>query len=119
MDHYTGHGQRNIEVQQALMNENTGRINERVQETVAGVQSTVHRAMEGFKQMQETGDGAKTAIDDVLERIKGTVNEMVERVKPAADLLSYAQQSPWLWVGGAVLLGYILGSPAREDSSAP
>jgi hypothetical protein len=119
MDHHTGHGQRNIEVQQAVTTENTGRINERVQETVAGLQSTVHRAMEGFKQMQETGDEAKTAVDELLEGVKGTVNEMVERVKPAADLLGYAQQNPWLWVGGALLLGYILGSPAREDSSAP
>ena len=72
MDHHTGHGQRNIEVQQAVMNENTGRINERVQETVAGVQSTVHCAMEGFKQVQETADGAKTAVAELLERVKGT-----------------------------------------------
>jgi ElaB/YqjD/DUF883 family membrane-anchored ribosome-binding protein len=74
--------------------------------------------LEGFKQMQTTGDGAKTAIDEVLERVKDTVNEMVERMKPATDLLSYAQQNPWLLVGGAVLMGYVLGGLAREDSSA-
>ena len=34
MDHHTGHGQRNIEVQQAVMTENMGRINKRVQETL-------------------------------------------------------------------------------------
>jgi ElaB/YqjD/DUF883 family membrane-anchored ribosome-binding protein len=118
MDQYIGHSQRNTEMQQAVMTENTERINARVQETVAGVQSTVHRALEGFKQMQTTGDGAKTAIDEVLERVKGTVNEMVERMKPATDLLSYAQQNPWLLVGGAVLMGYVLGGLAREDSSA-
>jgi ElaB/YqjD/DUF883 family membrane-anchored ribosome-binding protein len=118
MDQHTGHGPRNIQVQEAVMTENMGRIKERVQETVEGVQSTVHRAMEGFKQMQTTGDGAKTAVDELLERVKGTVNEMVERVKPAADLLGYAQQNPWLLVGGAVLIGYILGSLAREDPSA-
>jgi ElaB/YqjD/DUF883 family membrane-anchored ribosome-binding protein len=100
------------------MTENTERINARVQETVAGVQSTVHRALEGFKQMQETGDGAKSAVDELLEGVKGTVNDMVERVKPAADLLGYAQQNPWLWVGGAVLMGYVLGGLAREDPSA-
>ena len=118
MDQHTGHSQRNTEVQQAVMTENTERINERVQETVAGVQSTVHRALEGLKQMQTTGDGAETAVDELLERVKGTVNEMVERVKPATDLLSYAQQNPWFLVGGAVLIGYTLGSFAREHTSA-
>jgi ElaB/YqjD/DUF883 family membrane-anchored ribosome-binding protein len=118
MDQYTGHSQRNPEMQQAVMTENTERINARVQETVAGVQSTVHRALEGFKQMQTTGDGAKTAVDEVLERVKGTVNEMVERMKPAADLLDDVQQNPWLLMGSVILMGYILGSFAREHSSA-
>ena len=104
-------------MQQAVITENTERINERVQETVAGVQSTVHRALEGLKQMQTTGDGAETAVDELLERVKGTVNDMVERMKPATDLLSYAQQNPWLLVGGAVLMGYVLGRLAREDPS--
>ena len=118
MDQHTGHSQRNTEIPQAVMTENTERLNERVQETVVGVQSMIHRALEGFKQMQTTGDGAKTAVDEVLERVKGTVNDMVERMTPATDLLSYAQQNPWLLVGGAVLMGYVLGGLTREDSSA-
>ena len=119
MDQHSGHAQHHIEVEQAGMTENMGSIKERVQETVEGVQSTVRRAMEGFKQMQETGEGLKTAIDDVLERVTSTGNEMTERVKPVADLLGDAQQNPWLVVGGAVLLGYIFGSLAREDPSVP
>jgi ElaB/YqjD/DUF883 family membrane-anchored ribosome-binding protein len=118
MDQHRGHSSQNLKMEEMVMTENMGRINERVQETVEGVQSTVHRAMEGFKQMQTTGEEVKTAVDDVLERVKGTVNEMTERVKPAANLLGYAQQNPWLLVGGAVLLGYIFGSLAREDHSA-
>ncbi len=89
-----------------------------MQETIDGVQSTVQSAMEGFKQMQETVDRAKTAVDELLERVNGTVNEMVERLKPAADLLDDAQQNPWLLVGSAIVMGYILGSLAREHPSA-
>lgn len=118
MDQHRGHSSRNLKMEEMVMTENMGRINERVQETVEGVQSTVHRAMEGFKQMHTTGEEVKTAVDDVLERVKGTVNEMTERVKPAVNLLG-SQQNTWLLVGGAVLLGYILGSLAREDPSAP
>ena len=61
MDQHTSHGQRNIEVQQAVMSEDMGKINERVQETVEGVQSTVHRAVEGFKQMQTGARGRSPA----------------------------------------------------------
>jgi hypothetical protein len=98
------------------MTENMGRINERVQETVVGVQSTVHRAIEGFKQMQKTGGAANTPVDEPLERVKGTVNEMVERLKPSADLVGYTQQNPWLLVGGAVLMG--LRAPGHEGGGS-
>jgi ElaB/YqjD/DUF883 family membrane-anchored ribosome-binding protein len=105
MDQTPGDSQRNIEGQQAVMTENMGRVEERVQETVDGLKSTVHKAMEGFKQIQETVNGAKTAVDGMLESVKGTVDETVERVKPTADLLDYVQHNPWLLVGSAVLMG--------------
>jgi hypothetical protein len=92
-------------------------IEERVQATVDGLKSTVHHAMDGFKQMQETADGAKTTVDEILEHVKETVNGMVERVKPAADLLDGMQQNAWLLMGSAILTGYILGSFAREHTS--
>ena len=74
-----------------MRTENLGRVNERVQETIEGLKSTVHCAMEGFKQLQETVDGAKSAVDEMLESVKGTVDEMVQHVKPTADLLDYGQ----------------------------
>jgi ElaB/YqjD/DUF883 family membrane-anchored ribosome-binding protein len=118
MDRSTGQSQRNIAEQQAVMTETMGRVEERVQETVEGLMSTVHSAMEGFKQIQETVDGAKAAVDEMLDSVKGTVNETVERVKPTADLLDYVQQNPWLLMGSAILMGYILGSLASENTSA-
>jgi ElaB/YqjD/DUF883 family membrane-anchored ribosome-binding protein len=118
MDQNTGQSQRNSKEQQAAVTENMAGIEDRVQQTVEGLKLTVHNAMEGFKQMQATADGAKTAIDEMLEGVKDTVHEMVEPVKPAADLLGYVQQNPWLLVGSAILMGYILGSLAREHTSA-
>jgi ElaB/YqjD/DUF883 family membrane-anchored ribosome-binding protein len=75
-------------------------------------------AMEGFKQISQIDDGAQSAVDELLESVKGTVNETVERVKPAADLLDSVQQNPWLLVGSAIVMGYIFGSLAREHLSA-
>jgi hypothetical protein len=42
----TGQSQRNLQEQQAMMIESR-RVEERVQETVQGLESTVHRAMDG------------------------------------------------------------------------
>jgi hypothetical protein len=50
MDHRTGQSQRKSEGPQAAMTEDIERVEARVQETVNGLKSTVHRAMEGFKQ---------------------------------------------------------------------
>jgi len=69
-----------------------------------------------FNQLQETVEGAKTAVDAILESVQATVND-TEGVQPTADLLDYVQQNSWLLMGSAPLMGYILSSPAREDTS--
>jgi ElaB/YqjD/DUF883 family membrane-anchored ribosome-binding protein len=115
MDYSAGQSQRSIEEQQVAVTESMGRVEARVQETVEGLKSTVYSAMEEFKQIQETVGGAKSAVDAMLEHVKGTVNEMVEHVKPTADLLNDRQQNPWFLMGSAIVMGYILGSLAREN----
>ena len=118
MDQRTGHSQRSSEAQGAVKTEDMPRVEERVQETIDGIKSTVDSALEGFKQVQETVDGAKTAVEETLESVKATVHETVERVQPLAGLLDYVQQNPWLLVGSAILLGYILGNLASEKVSS-
>ena len=105
MDHSAGQSQRSIEEQQVAATESMGRVEERVQETVERLKSTVYSAMEGLKQIQETGGGAKSAVDAMLEHVKATVYEMVEQVKPTADLFNDRQQNPWFLMGSAIVMG--------------
>jgi hypothetical protein len=119
MDQSEGDIRRDIEGARAAMTEKIGIVAERTQETMEGVKSTVDQAMEGFKQVQETVAGAKSAADTLIESVKLTVDETVERVNTTADLLNQVQQHPWILLGSAILLGYILGGLARETSSAP
>jgi ElaB/YqjD/DUF883 family membrane-anchored ribosome-binding protein len=109
MDQRESDIRQDIEGTRAAMAEKIGMVEERVQETAAEVKSTVDSAMEGFKQVQETVDEAKSAIDRLIESVKDTATEMVEEVK----------QNPWLMVGSAGLLGYILGSLTSERLSLP
>jgi ElaB/YqjD/DUF883 family membrane-anchored ribosome-binding protein len=119
MDHSTDDIRRDIEGTRAAMTETVDMVAERAQETMEAVKSTADRAMAGFKQVQETVEGAKSAVDTVVESVKLTVEETGERVKTAADLLDQVRQNPWIMLGGAILLGYTLGSLAGSVSSAP
>jgi ElaB/YqjD/DUF883 family membrane-anchored ribosome-binding protein len=100
-----------------MMTENMVTIDARVQETIDGVKATVHSALKGFMQLQEIVDGAKGAVDKMIESVQGTTQEMVEGVKPTADLFEYVQQNPWIVLGGAILMGYFLGSLASNRAS--
>ena len=125
MDQRASDIRRDIEGAHAVMTEKIGMVEERAQETMEGVKSTVDQAidqaMEGFKQIQETVEGTKSAVDTIIESVKLTVDETIERVKTTADLadlIDQVQQHPWLMLGSAILLGYILGGLAKGTSSA-
>ena len=119
MDQRASDTRRDIEGARAVMTEKIDLVEERAQETIEGVKSTVNQAMEGFTQAQETMKGAKSAIDTIVETVKLTVEETVERAKGTADLIGQVQQHPWIMLGSAILTGYILGGLARETLSAP
>jgi len=119
MDHREVDIRRDIEGTRAAMTEKVDMVAERAQETIEAVKSTANRAIGGFKQVQETVEGAKSAVNTVIESVKLTAEETVERVNTTADLLDQVRQNPWIMLGGAILLGYILGSLAREASSPP
>jgi hypothetical protein len=73
MDQRAGHTQRQIDERRAAMTENLAKVEARMQETVDGVTSTVESAMKGFRQVQDTVDSAKAAVDETLERVTNRV----------------------------------------------
>jgi hypothetical protein len=118
MDRNSGHRQRNPGAEPVVITENRGDVGTQVQETMDGVQSTVRSAVEGFRQVQDAINGVKTAVEQMLGTVKGPAGETVERLKPATNLLDDVRPDPWLLLGSAVLLGYLLGNLAREPASS-
>jgi ElaB/YqjD/DUF883 family membrane-anchored ribosome-binding protein len=145
MAHSTGQAQQPSDARQAAVTENLGRVEERVQETVDWVTSTVERALEGFTQLQETVEGAKAVVEEVLERVNVVLKDTIEGVKTTVERIDPAQlqqnpwtlvqttaelvdpahmhHNPWSLLGSAIVIGYLLGtlefgSPGREQASS-
>ena len=118
MDQKESDIRQNIEGTRTAMTEKIGMVEERAQETMQGIKSTVDQAMTGFKQLRGTVEGAKSTVDTLIDSAKLTVDETVERVKTTANLLDQVKQNPWIMLGSAILVGYILDCLTREPSSA-
>jgi hypothetical protein len=53
--------------------------------------------------------GTQASVEEMVKHVKGTVGETVATVKRTFDLPLQTEQHPWPMVGGAVLVGYMLG----------
>jgi hypothetical protein len=113
-----------IEETRASMTEKLELLEERVRETLEETKSAVEGIVENVKGtvdetvgvVKETVDGAKSTVEDIVENVKGTMDDTVTTVKQAFDFSYQVDQHPWLMLGGAVLLGSVIGSLSRYES---
>jgi len=88
------------------MTEKLEMLEERVQETIEGAKSTV----------EDIVGNVKDTVDTTVEKVKDTVDDTVAKVKRTFDFQYQVDQHPWLMFGGAMLLGFALGSVGRKRS---
>ena len=67
--------------------------------------------------IQETVEGTKTTVEEMVDRVKDAADDFVDRTKQTFDPTYQVHQHPWAMVGGAILVGYILGT--LESRMAP
>ena len=83
-------------------------ILEREPETVAqGVQQTWEEAKNTISDGVET---VKEKVANSVEAVKSTVQDTTRAVGRALDFSEHVRRNPWLFVGGAVLVGMLIGS---------
>jgi ElaB/YqjD/DUF883 family membrane-anchored ribosome-binding protein len=59
--------------------------------------------------IQETVEGTKTTVEELVDRVKDVADDFVDRTKQTFDPTHQVNQHPWAMVGGAILVGYVLG----------
>lgn len=60
--------------------------------------------------LQETVEGTKTTVEEMVDRVKDAADDFVDRTKQTFDPTYQVYQHPLAMVGGAILVGYILGT---------
>ena len=58
----------------------------------------------------ETVEETKTSVEDMVDRVKDAADDIVVRTKQTFDPTYHVDQRPWAMVGGAILVGYIIGT---------
>jgi hypothetical protein len=118
--------QRDIDDTRSAMTEKLELLGERVRETAEGAQASVEGIVENVidtvdttvAAVKQTVEGAQTSMEGIVENVKGTVGDTVEAVQRTFDLHHQMEQHPWLLCGGAVLVGYLLGSRGNGHTTA-
>lgn len=86
-----------MEETRASLCEKLETLEQRVVQTVTGTTAAV----------SETVETVKEAVQETVDVVKGSVHESVETLKHAFDPARQLDQHPWLFMAGAVAVGYL------------
>ncbi len=121
MDDREAHIRREIEDTRAAMTEKIGMIQERLEETVDETGSTVVKVMNTVlgqvKRVQDMIEKGTSVVDDTIEQVQATANKTITEGTPGIALIADIYRRPWVMMGTAVLIGYILGVAGRSSSA--
>jgi len=103
------------EVIEHQMEETRKALAEKVEALEKQVVSTVK---DTTQTVTETVADVKEAVQETVGTVGETVQKTVETVKETFDFRKLVENRPWVAVGGAVTVGYLLGAMLSRGSSA-
>jgi len=109
---------RSINETRIAMGEKIDMIANRVYTTIAGPKIAADSLIENLVQAKKTMQEQTAVIDKGDKPIHHAVAETIERVKAILYLIERVNQDPWIMLGSALLVGYIIGSLNRVNSLA-
>jgi ElaB/YqjD/DUF883 family membrane-anchored ribosome-binding protein len=109
---------RKVEEKRAALTDKIETLEEEVVDTVKGATEAVNDTVEAVK---DSVAAVTDSVKDTVGTVKDTVAEGVETVKDWFDMKAHVQNQPWLMLGGAAGLGFLLGRmlPAATVEKAP
>jgi ElaB/YqjD/DUF883 family membrane-anchored ribosome-binding protein len=92
-----------------------GRMDETIEETGATVARVVNGVMEQVKRVQDLVEHLTSTADATVTQVRETAQQTMVKGTPGTELIADLYRRPWMMVGTAVLLGYVLGSSGRSS----
>jgi hypothetical protein len=121
VDHREAQIRREIEDTRAAMSAKAAIIQERVDETIEGTASTVvesiNTVLEHVQQVQNTIAYVTSTVDMTVARVQETAHQTIADGRPAIELIADLYKRPWVMLGAAMVVGYILGAGGRSVSA--
>ena len=115
MDQKEAHIKQNIVETREAMGEKLELIENHIYKAMEGPKSAIDIVMWNIDRFKGALEETKSAMDHSIAYIDQAVDETLIRVKSTADLIGQVKQDPWIMVGSAVLMGYVIGSLNRGD----
>jgi hypothetical protein len=92
------------------------RVRETVEETESAVVGTLNTVLKHVKQVQDTIVNVTSTVDTTMARVEDLGHKPISGGQPGVELIADMSQRPWIMLGAAVLMGYILSSDGRPSS---
>ncbi len=106
---------KNINETRIAMDEKIGMIANRVHTTIIGPKIVADSLIENLTHAKVIMQEQAAVIDNGDNPIQHAVTETIERVKTILYLIERVNQDPWIMMGSALLVGYIIGSLNRGN----
>jgi hypothetical protein len=106
---------KNINETRIAMGEKIDMIANQVHTTIVGPKIAADNLIENLAQAKNTMQEQAGVIDNDDKPVHHAVAETIERVKAILYLIERVNQDPWIMMGSALLVGYIIGSLNRGN----
>ena len=106
---------KNINETRIAMGEKIDMITNRVHNTIVGPKIAADNLIENLVQAKKSMQEQTLVMDKDGEPIHHAVAETIERVKAILYLIERVNQDPWIMLGSALLVGYIIGGLNRGN----
>ncbi len=109
---------------QASMTEKYEVLGDRVRDTLEGTRSAANDMVDNVKgtvndtveAVKDTVEQAKSTVDSLVGNVKEAVSSTATTIQQSFDLPSQVAHRPWVMFGGAVFVGYVVGSWTMQNS---
>ena len=115
MDQKEAYIKQNIVETRDAMSAKIEMIENRINKAMEGPKSAIDTVMWNIDRFKGALEETQSAMDHSIVHINQAVDETLVRVKSTADLIGQVKQDPWIMVGSAILMGYVIGSLNRGD----